>query len=613
MERLEQRGYYVLGFIGLVLFIYMGRLFSIQVLSEDYAQKAENIVVWTQKVVPPRGNIYNRRGEIYVDNRPMFSLMVTPSELFIPDTTALCEHMGIDKAELDRRLDKIFRNRQARWQEHVLARYLEPQQYGALKELFWNFRGLTFQAANKRHYEQPVGANVLGYIREVNPGELEESPSKYQRGDLIGNSGIERNYDDLLRGQQGTRKVLKDNLGRIVGVYQNEDLNEPAIRGKDVMLGIDTDLQVLGEALMQNKKGSIVAIDPSTGEILAFVSAPTYDPSVLTGKQLDESYQQLKVNPNNPLFNRPLMAKYPPGSIFKVAMALAALDAGVIDTETHYGCGGGFKRNKGKPGCRMHPSPLALDGAIQYSCNSFFAATYMDYLHHPKFDSIYQAYDSWYGYMYRMGIGHPLGIDLPYEKGGSLPTTAMYDDPRRWYGHNRWSATTIISNAIGQGEIEMTPLQMANLAALVANRGTYYPPHMLVATREDVGMRWDRLPYLLINTQIDRRHVDVVADAMEQVVQNGTGRRAYLEGFQVCGKTGTVENAHGEDHATFIGFAPRDNPKIAIAVIIENAGGGGSWAAPTASILMEKYLTGKVEQKRIEMERILAANFIDAK
>ena len=611
MERLEQRGYYVLGFIGLVLFVYMGRLFSIQVLSEDYAQKAENIVVWTQKVVPPRGNIYNRRGEIYVDNRPMFSLMVTPSELFIPDTTALCRHLGIDKAELDRRLEKIFRNRQARWQEHVLARYLEPQQYGALKELFWNFRGMTFQAANKRHYEQPVGANVLGYIREVNPSELEESPNKYQRGDLIGNSGIERNYDDLLRGQQGTRKVLKDNLGRIVGVYQNESLNEPAIRGKDVMLGIDTDLQVLGEALMQNKKGSIVAIDPSTGEILAFVSAPTYDPSVLTGKQLDESYQQLKVNPNNPLFNRPLMAKYPPGSIFKVAMALAALDAGVIDPDTHYGCGGGFKRNKGKPGCRMHPSPLALDGAIQYSCNSFFAGTYMDYLHHPKFDSIYQAYDSWYGYMYRMGIGHPLGIDLPYEKGGSLPTTAMYDDARRWYGHNRWSATTIISNAIGQGEIEMTPLQMANLAALVANRGTYYPPHMLVATRDDVGMRWDRLPYPLINTQIDRRHVEVVAAAMEQVVESGTGRRAFLEGFQVCGKTGTVENAHGEDHATFIGFAPRDNPKIAIAVIIENAGGGGSWAAPTASILMEKYLTGKVEQKRVEMERILAASFIE--
>ncbi|MDP5171336.1 MAG: penicillin-binding protein 2 [Bacteroidia bacterium] len=610
MERLEQRGYYVLAFVGLIFLIYIGRLFSIQVLSEEYANRAEGQVVATQTVVPPRGNIYNRKGDIYVDNRPIFSLMVTPSELSIPDTTRLCLHLGIDKEELDKRLSKIFKNKRARWQEHVLARYLEPNQYGALKELFWNFSGVSFQATNKRYYQYPVGANILGYIREVNPSEIAENPQKYHRGDLIGNSGIERSYDDVLRGQQGTRKVLKDNLGRVVGLYKNSSLNVTAVRGPDMMIGIDTDLQALGEELMQNKKGSIVAIDPSTGEILAFVSAPVYNPGDLTGKLLDESYGKLKEDPNNPLFNRPLMAKYPPGSIFKVAMALAALDAGIINPNTYYGCGGGFKRNKGKPGCRMHVSPLSLKDAIKYSCNSYFAATYMDYLHEPSYDSIYAAYNSWYGYMYRMGIGHALSVDLPYEKGGSLPTTAMYDDARRWYGHNRWSATTIISNAIGQGEIEMTPLQMANLVSLVANRGKYYPPHLRVATRDKQEQAWVREHYDLIDTQIDPEHVEVVIDAMEEVVQFGTGRRAFLTDFHVCGKTGTVENSHGEDHATFIGFAPRDNPRIAIAVIIENAGGGGSWAAPTAAVLMEKYLTGKVVEKRGEMERILAADFI---
>lgn len=611
MERLEHRGYYVLAFVGLILMIYIGRLFSIQVLSSDYATRAENIVVKTQKVVPPRGNIYNRAGEIFVDNRPMFTLMVTPNELHIADSLSLCVHLGITNDELKARLKKITSNRLARFQEHELARHIEPHQYGALKELFWNFSGMSFQASNKRHYQEEVGANILGYIREVNPREIEENDGIFTRGDLIGNSGIERSYDELLRGENGTRRVLKDKLGRVVGLHPNEALNVPVVRGKDIMLGVDTELQALGEELMKNKKGSIVAIDPATGEILAFISSPSYSPGGLTGKQLDKTYRQLVLDPHNPLFNRPLMAKYPPGSIFKVAMALAALDAGIISEDTYYRCGGGFWRNKGKPGCRMHITPLKIGNAIKYSCNSFFAATYMDYLHHTRFDSIYAAYEDWYGYMSRMGIGHPLEVDLPYEKGGSLPTSSMYDDEARWYGHNRWSAKTIISNSIGQGEIEMTPLQMANLAALVANRGKYYAPHFLVATRNAPDQTWVREPQELINTQIDTRHVETVIEAMEQVVATGTGRRAFLEAYSVCGKTGTVENAHGEDHATFIGFAPRNNPRIAVAVIIENAGGGGTWAAPAAAVLMEKYLTGRVVEKKWEMTRILNADFME--
>lgn len=626
VERLEQRGYYVLGFVGLIFLIYIGRLFIIQVSSDLYSRKAENTVVKTQKVVPPRGTIYHRNAEIYVSNRPMFTLLVTPSELTIPDTTSLCSLLGISREELDARLQEIFRNPQARWIEHVLARYIEPHQYGMLKELFWNFNGFTFQASNKRHYQHPVGANILGYIREVNQKELDQYPEKYESGDFIGNSGIERNYDELLRGQQGTRKVLKDNLGRIVGDYQGEAISDPAIRGQDIMLGIDPVLQALGEELMQNKKGSIVAIEPGSGEVLAFISAPTYDPGALTGRNLEQNYRRLKVDPNNPLFNRPLMAKYPPGSIFKIPMALAALDQGVISPSTYYRCGGGFWRNGGKPGCRMHVTPLQLSDAIRYSCNSYFAATYMDFLHHAQYDSIYEAFDTWYDYMYDMGIGHALEIDLPYEKGGSLPTTEMYDDPGRWYGHNRWSATTIISNAIGQGEIEMTPLQMANLAAFVANRGFYKQPHLLRATRESPESNWIPRRYDPLQSEIDPVHFTTVIDAMEAVVARGTARRAYLSEWAVCGKTGTVENPHGEDHAVFIGFAPKDDPQIAIAVIIENAegGGGGTWAAPTAAVLIEQYLrsntikaqTGQtpdglvIKEKLWEYNRVKSADFM---
>ena len=593
-----------MGLIGLVFLLFIVRLFSIQVLSEEYARKADSIVIKTKPVIPPRGNIYNRLGEIYVSNRPMFNLLITPKELVIPDTAILVEYLGISKEEIAHRISEA---QAAPHKESVLARYIEPETYGKLQEELWNFKGISFSASSKRFYQTPVGANILGYISEVSPKEINMSDGFYKSGDLIGKSGIERSHDTTLRGEQGFKKVERNVHLREVGSYADGKYDTKPVKGKDIMLGIDTELQRFGEELMQNKKGSIVAIEPSTGEILAFVSAPAYDPNILTGKELRKNWRNLRNDTLNPLYNRPLMARYPPGSIFKLPVALAALNEGVIQPETYYSCGGGFKRNKGKPGCRFH-TVLNLENAIKVSCNSYFAATYVDFLHHDKYkNGFYEGYQTWYDYMKRMGIGRKLNVDIPYEVSGLLPNTQRYD---KWYGKNRWMATTVISNSIGQGEILMTPLQMANLASLISNRGRYISPHFVRAERASKETDWYRIPYDTVYTEIETRHYEVVIDAMEKVVANGTGGRARLDGIAVCGKTGTVENPHGKDHAVFLGFAPKDRPRIAIAVIIENAGGGGTWAAPTAGLMMEQYLRGEIVSKKWEYLRVKNTNFI---
>ncbi|MEZ4772879.1 MAG: penicillin-binding transpeptidase domain-containing protein [Bacteroidia bacterium] len=609
MDNLRIRGGIIIAGIGLIFLIFIWRLFSIQVLNNEYAQKALNYVVKTKSIIPPRGNIYNRYSEIYVSNRPTFNLMITPNELVIPDTSVLIELLGMTQAEIDDIIDKASKHSMLK--ESVFARYVDPETYGKLQERLWNFGGFSFSASTTRYYRYPVGGNILGYISEVNAREIENSDGKYISGDLIGKSGIERAHDSTLRGIQGKQKILKDVHNREVGSFAHGKQDKPAIKGREVMLGIDTELQALGEELMRNKKGSIVAIEPATGEILAFISAPSYNPSALTGSELQKNWRMLQLDTLNPLFNRPLMAEYPPGSIFKLPVALAALNEGIITPDTYYSCGGGFKRNHGKPGCRHHITPLKLENAIKYSCNSYFAATYMDFLNNTtKYKDIYEAYNTWYRYMDLMGIGRKLNVDLPYEKDGNLPSTDLYDNERVFYGKNRWSATHVISNAIGQGEILMTPLQMANMVAMIAGRGKYFPPHFVKATKGVSDLHWNRVPYDTIRTGIRYEHFAVVVDAMEKVVDGGTAGRAFIPGIAVCGKTGTVQNPHGENHAVFVGFAPKENPVIAIAVVLENAGGGGSWAAPTASIMIEKYIRREIKDKTFEYKRILDANFL---
>ncbi len=604
----QSRGQVLIVAIGVIFFIFIVRLFTIQVLNDDYQGRAERTVIRVKPVVPPRGNIFNRYGESYVSNRPMFQLYITPAELFIPDTSVLCHYLQMTPKEIREGIAKA--RSYSGVKASVLARNIEPEVYGALQEKLWNFKGISFTATNKRYYNFPVGAHLLGYISEVSTKEIEASDGKYLPGDLIGKAGIERNQDSLLRGIQGEKYVLMDVHNREVGSYAEGQRDRKAIRGKDLILGIETELQALGEELMQNKKGSIVAIEPSTGEILAFVSAPSYDPSMLTGRELMANWNGLTHDSLKPLYNRPLQATYPPGSIFKLANALAGLNEGIIVPETRYGCGGGFMRNRGKPGCHAHPGPLDLEGAIQHSCNAYFSAVYMDFLHSPKYSDIYQAFDTWHNYMALMGIGQKLHIDLPYERTGLLPSSEMYDNQKRWYGHNRWNALTIISNAIGQGEILMTPLQMANLATLIANRGWYIEPHFVRGMRNPGDPVWQKVSYPRVSPNIERRHFEFVIEAMEKVVSSGTARRAFMEEIAICGKTGTVENPHGANHSVFVCFAPKENPKIAMAVVVENSGSGGTWAAPICATMIEYYLKRKVEAKLVEYQRVKEANFL---
>ncbi len=611
METHRSRGHMILFVLVLLFCVLIYRLFDIQVLSEKYRGMADKRTKSYKIIVPPRGNVYNRYEEIYVKNSPLFDLRIIPSELSIPDTSLFYEYLELTPKEINNKINSA--TRQSRYGEYVLAQYIEPSTYSRLQELTWNYGGISFTMSSKRQYEYEVGANYMGYIGEVDSSDIRSAePGTYRIGDMIGKSGIERSYDTLLRGKPGIQIILKDRLGREVGNFADGKLDESATRGKDIMVGIDTELQAFGEEIMQNKSGSIVAIQPVTGEILAFISSPTYNPSNLTGQDFRKNWRKLLKGEHNPLLNRPIMGRYAPGSIFKLPLALAALNEGVITPETVYSCGGGFWRNRGKPGCRLHPHPLSLKNAIKYSCNSYFAATYMDFLNHSKYDGIYEAFDTWYDYMYSMGIGHKLQIDLPYERAGNLPSTEMYDDEKRWYGHDRWNALTIISNSIGQGEIEMTPLQMANMAAIIANKGFYRRPHLAIATRGEEDSNWVPINYEKISNKVERSHYDVVVDAMEQVVLNGTAYRAYIDReISVCGKTGTVENPHGEDHSVFLGFAPKDDPKIAIAVIIENAGGGSTWAAPAASLMIEKYIRRDIVKKKYEYVRLTMAKFIN--
>lgn len=602
MDTLRIRGNVILFIMGLCLLIYIGRLLSIQVLNQEYEQRATRTVIKTRPIIPPRGNIYSRHGDIYVSNRPVFNLHITASELYIPDTTLLLSLLDISREELDAKI--AVARKKFSFKEYLIARNIEKETYGVMLERLIDFRGISFSVANKRHYNHPVGGNVLGYINEVGQADIDASNGRYRMGDLIGRTGIERSQDTILRGKQGNYKVLVNVTGKVVGPYANGKFDDPAEKGQDIMLGIDTRLQEVGEKLMQGKKGSIVAIEPKSGEILAFISAPTYDPTALTGKKFGENFERLKRDSLSPLFNRPLRARYPPGSIFKIPLALAALEENIINPNTYYSCGGGFKRNRGKPGCRFH-APQKLKSAIRVSCNSYFAATYYDFIHSKQYEDQYEGYNTWYRYMEEMGIGKELNIDIPYEIKGLLPTANYYDKLYR----KRWNGMSIISNSIGQGEILMTPVQMAHMVSIVANRGSYVYPHFVRAVRSKTGRDWIRIPHDQNRVSISLKNFELVIEAMENVVNGGTAGRAYISDIPIAGKTGTVENPHGEDHAVFVGFAPVEQPRIAIAVVIENAGGGGSWAAPTASVLIEQYIRGEVKEKVWEQERIKKVRF----
>jgi penicillin-binding protein 2 len=598
---LKNRMNVIIGIFTFTILVYIIRLYFLQVLSDNFAHTAQRNVIKPRQLEPARGILYDRNKEIIVTNTPIFDIMIIPKEMNVQDTFEFAKATHLTKEEAAKKL--LSASEYSKVKPSFFKKQVEYHDYANFLEYYWKYRGFKELVRNTRNYKKAFGANYLGYIREVSKRGIELSNGYYQPGDLVGTSGLEKYYEKWLRGKKGSKMVIVDVHGREVGSFANGLYDKKPEKGLDLQITIDSDLQQLAEELMQNKVGSIVAIEPQTGEILAFVSSPTYDPNLLAGDFASQKWDSLRKNPYLPLYNRALLATYPPGSIFKILNGIIALAEGTIDLDWTYGCGGGFWRNKGKPRCHPHPAPNNIKTAIMHSCNVFFAAVYVDFLQHKKFKNIYQAYDRWHHWMKQFGVGEKTGVDLPNEKMGLLPTHNFYD---KWYKKNGWRAMTIVSNSIGQGEVLMTPLQMANITACIANKGWYIQPHFLKNVIKPKNFV-DTLEYPVFQkitidfsqSVIPKDSIfEAIFDGMELVVEQGTGFLARVPGIRICGKTGTAQNKQGDDHSVFICFAPRENPQIALAVIVENAGFGGVVAAPIASFLIEKYLTKEIKDPK---------------
>ena len=574
------------------------RLFYIQLLDPNYQRAAEDNVV--QKIIeyPYRGLITDRNDSLIVFNTPVYDLMVIPNEVSISDTTKFLSLLQITQEEFDKQMQKA--KKFSRQLPSILVTQISNEHLAAIQGELIDFPGFYIQPRTVREYANPSLSHVLGYVGEISMKQLTSDPTKYYRGgDYIGISGVEKHYEEDLRGVRGVTYRLVDVQRVAKGKFRDGAFDTLPKPGKNVQLTVDMELQQYAEKLMEGKVGSVVAIDPKTGEILAFVSAPNYDPSLLSGKKIGSNYGALEQDSLKPLFNRALQAMYPPGSMFKTIQALVALQEKSVSAEQQIFCKGDLIGDLAPPG------HYDIKRAITLSSNNYFYIVYKRTLQQGVSSNAFIdsriGYTNWRNHVSKFGLGDKLGVDIPNEMPGHLPTVDFYD---RIYGSQRWKFSNIYSLSIGQGELLVTPLQMANLGALLANRGHYYTPHLVkkIDTTTALGFEYH-------NVDIDSVHFQAVIDGMEQVVMNGSGRRAYVPGLQICGKTSTVENP-GYDHSGFMGFAPKDDPKIAIAVYVENAGWGGRAAAGTAGLIIEKYLTGEVKRKYME-EYILKGQFHD--
>ncbi len=591
------RKYVVAALVVLIAVIYLIRLFTIQVLDPSYRLSASNNVLRYVTQYPARGLIYDRHHRLIVSNEAAYDLMVIPSQVEPFDTAELARLTGVDPSDIAEGLKKAARY--SRLKASILVKQIPATSYARLSEKMHKFPGFYVQPRTLRHYHRHIAAHMLGYVGEVTERIIQQDPY-YKMGDYIGISGIERSYEKVLRGRKGVKIYLVDVHNRIKGSYQHGRYDTAAVVGSNLVASFDADLQAYGEYLMNNKVGSIVALEPATGEVLCMVSSPGYDPALLAGRKRRHYFPLLAADTLKPLFNRAIMASYPPGSTFKVVNALIGLQEQVLHPWNEYACHGGYYARGIHVGCHNHRSPLNLTEAIQNSCNAYFCNVFRNILDNPRYPSIYRSFDQWKHYLQTFGFGQQLGIDLPHEMKGYLPDTSYYD---RYYHKNGWSSLTLISMAIGQGELGLTPLQMANLAATVANRGYYLTPHVV---REIEGTDSLDARFREVHTvPIDPRYFDVVIKGMDLVVNGepGTGstaRIAHIPDIRVCGKTGTAQNPHGEDHSIFMAFAPKDHPRIAISVYVENGGFGATYAAPIASLMIEKYLKGKITRPWLE-------------
>ncbi|THG53823.1 penicillin-binding transpeptidase domain-containing protein [Muribaculum caecicola] len=608
--RLEKRKYVIGGFFLIIVIIYIIRLFSLQVIDTRYKAFADSNAFMRKTLYPSRGMMRDRNDKLVVYNQPAYDVMIIPRDVQMFDTLDFCQTLSITKEQLEKRFadmkDRRLNPGYSAYTPQRLITHISAQDYGRLQEKLYRFPGIFIQQRILRQYTRSTAANVLGNIREVSARDIERD-SYYASGDYTGDLGVEKSYEEYLRGQKGVEILIRDAYGRIKGKYDDGAHDLPPLSGKDIKLSLDIDLQEYGERLMANKIGAIVAIEPATGEILAMVSSPTYDPKKLVGRERGKNYNELMSDFYKPLFDRALKGAYPPGSTFKPSQGLILRQENIISLTTAYPCYHGFINGGLRVGCHSHGSPIALKPALQTSCNAYFCWGLKSMLdsHRSKYGSTAEAFEVWKRHLVSLGYGYRLGVDLPNESRGFIPNAAFYN---KIYGEGRWSANTIISISIGQGEILATPLQIANLCATIANRGWFITPHVVKEIQDTV------IPALYRDRRyptIEREHFVDVAEGMRMAVTGGTCRLANLPGIEVCGKTGTAQNPHGKDHSAFIGFAPYNDPKIAICVYVENAGFGATYGVPIGSLMIEKYLNDSIApDRRYLEERMLQSNTI---
>ena len=595
MRKFENRPYIIGGFISVIIIIFIVRLFSIQVVDDSFKTSSENNVIRKETDHPRRGLIYDRNNELIVYNEAAYDLMITPNQASNIDTNLICSLLSIDTLALKKRLEKA--SRYSMYKSSVFMKQISVETYTKLQENMFLMPGFYVQARTLRKYPYSTASHLLGYVGEVNKSIIKKN-RYYREGDYIGVSGIEKAYEDKLKGIKGEKLLLKDVHNNIKGSFKNKKFDTKSIPGKNLTSSIDIFLQNYGEQLMKNKRGSIVAIEPSTGEILCLVSAPNYDPNTLVGRKRSENYSVLNNDSiNKPLFNRAALAQYPPGSTFKLINALIGLQEKVIKSSTRFECDDGFiyGEEKRKMKCHEHRSPLNLEESIANSCNAYFCNVYKSII--ENYTTTYEGYDAWRNYVVSFGLGNWLNNDLPTGQKGFVPNKNYYD---RIYGKKRWKSLTNLSLSIGQDALLTTPIQMANMTAAIANRGYYYTPHIIKEIENDsIESRFKTKIY----TEIDSSYFDIVIKGMQEVVENkelGTSNVAKMDNVTVCGKTGTAQNPHGEDHSIFIGFAPKDKPKIALAVYVENGGWGSTWAVPIGSLMIEKYINDTISRQYLE-------------
>lgn len=590
--RYENRKFVLAGIVLVIVAVFICRLFSLQILNDDYKKHADSNAFLNKTIYPSRGVMYDRTGRLLVSNQPAYDVMVCMRNVKELDTLVFCQSLGITREFFDKRMADVKNRRlnpgYSAYTDQLFLGQLTAEEFAMFQEQLYKFQGFSVQRRTIRQYDYPVAGHLFGDLGEVSKNDIAKD-DYYVRGDFIGKQGIESFYEKQLRGEKGKEVLLRDAHGRVKGSYMDGTMDVAPVPGKNLTLSLDIELQALAERLLENKIGSVVAIEPSTGEVLCMASSPTFDPQMLVGRKRGENHYLLSQDKQKPLLNRAIMGTYPPGSTFKTSQALTYLQEGIITPETQFPCALGFRHKGLHVGCHAHSSPIALTPSLATSCNSYYCWGLYRMIGADKYGSSQAALTCWKDHMVAMGFGYRLGIDLPGEARGFIPNSAFYD---KWYG-KRWNGLTIVSISIGQGEVTLTPLQIANLGATIANRGYYITPHIV---KNIEGESIDSLYTTPKYTMVEKRHYETVVQGMREAVLNGTCAAANLPDIEVCGKTGTAQNK-GKDHSAFMGFAPMNDPKIAVAVYVENGGYGAVYGVPIGALIMERYLTGTLSEE----------------